>query len=173
MRNHPMPFSIFVTLSVGLALACGSHSEPTQPLNFANGLLNMSISENWVLLRATDSEVVYEHSTLGEARLRLEDESQHDFGGPLTVVAVKSIVGKELNGTYGGVRTRISLPGNAMIDYARELNEDGELLHSQNWVVAKPYGIGTIQRVAITLSMPKALRADPAILSLIESLDKL
>ncbi len=172
MRNHPILFSIVVTVSAALALACGSHPEPTQPVNFGNGLLSMSISESWVLLRGTESEVVYEHPTLGEVRLSLEDETRDDFGIPLSVAAVKSIVGKELNHDYGGVRTRVSLSGNAMIDYARELIEDGEVLHTQNWVVAKPSGIGSILRVAITLNMPEELQSEPALLSLIETLDK-
>jgi hypothetical protein len=172
MRNHPTLFSIVVSVSAALTLACGSDPEPTQSVNFGDGLLRMSISESWVLLRATQSEVVYEHPTLGEVRLSLEDETRSDFDIPLTVTAVKSIVGRELNGAYGGVRSRVSLSGNAMIDYARELVEDGEVFHSQNWVVAKPYGVGSILRVAITLNVPEELRSDPAVLSLIESLDK-
>jgi len=172
MRNHPILFSIVASAFAALALACGSPAEPTQLVDFGNGLLSMSISESWVPLRTTRSEAVYEHPTLGEVRLSLEDESRHDFGMPLTVSAVKSIVGTELNGTYGGVRTRFSLGGNAMIDYERELTEDGEALHSQNWVVAKPAGVGSILRVAISLNVPEELRSEPAVLSLIESLDQ-
>ena len=131
----------------------------------------MELSDKWVLARSSDKQALYKHPELGNVRLTIENQTR-DYGTPMTVAAVKSAVGTELNMAYGGVVTRISLSGNALIHYARDLEEGGKNLHTQNWVVARPHGYGGIARVAITLKVPDQAKADPAVASLIQSLDK-
>ncbi len=77
MRNHPILFSILASVFAALTLACWSHPEPTQLVDFGDGLLSMSISESWVPLRTTRSEALYEHPSAEEApSLRSAQDAQ-------------------------------------------------------------------------------------------------
>jgi len=162
-----------VVLCSWAALACGGGDEmPTQAVQFGRGMLDMSIGDVWQLESASDEARVYVHRDYEELRLELEGITE-EFGHPLRVSDVKSIIGKELNRTYGGVSTRVSLGGNAMIKYHRDLiDEYDDAIRTEDWVLAKPTGQGDITRIEISLRMPEALRANPKIAALIEQLDR-
>ena len=166
-------FRVFVGASLLLcAVACGGRDDvPTQAVQFGRGMLDMSIGDVWQLESASDEARVYVHRDYEELRLELEGITE-EFGHPLRVSDVKSIIGKELNRAYGGVSTRVSLGGNAMIKYHRDLiDEYDDAIRTEDWVLAKPTGQGDITRIEISLRMPEALRANPKIEALIEQLD--
>ncbi len=83
----------------------------------------MAISELWELESSTDEGRVYFHREHEDLRLHFVAWTEN-VGQPMRVTDVKSIVGRELNGRYGGVSTRVSLGGNAMITYTRERTDE-------------------------------------------------
>ncbi len=86
-------------------------------------MLDMAISELWELESSTDEGRVYFHREHEDLRLHFVAWTEN-VGQPMRVTDVKSIVGRELNGRYGGVSTRVSLGGNAMITYTRERTDE-------------------------------------------------
>jgi len=132
----------------------------------------MVISDLWELEKSTDEGRVYIHKELEDVRLHFSSVTE-DFGNPLRVTDVKSLIGRELNLKYGGVSTRVSLGGNAMIKYTRAaLDDAGGEVRQEEWVVAKPVGHSDIARVEISLRIPVHAESHPSIPILIEGLDK-
>jgi len=83
------------------------------------------------------------------------------------------MIGKELNVEYGGVSTRVSLGGNAMIKYSRDVTDEyDDVLRREEWVLVKPIGHGDLTRVELSLRIPAATWRDAAIPVLVERLDK-
>ncbi len=164
-------FSVFSIVLLALsAVACDS-TPPGQPINFANGILNMQISPDWVLQRDTGERAFYKHAQMEDVKLSFENETA-DFGAPMTVGAVRGVIGSELNLRYGGVDARLGYGGCAVLTYPRKLTEGRKQLYTKNWVVAHPYGYGAIARVAITLQVPDGHQATPEFQSLVEMLDR-
>ena len=153
-------------------LGCGAGDErPTQAVQFGHGMLDMSIADAWQLESADEESRVYVHRDYEALRLELAGITE-EFGHPLRVVDVKSLIGKELNRIHGGVSTRVSLGGNAMIKYTSDLiDEYDDAIHTEDWVLAKPTGQGDITRIEISLHIPEDLRTHPKIAALIEQLD--
>lgn len=152
-----------------VAAGCSSKA-PEQPLTFNDGILDMSISQDWVLLRDAGKKAWFKHAVLDDVKLSFEDQTE-DLGQPLTVSAVRGMIGSELNLKHGSVNARFGLGGCAVLSYARELDE-GDPVFTQNWVVAHPYGYGAVARVAITLSAPPGRQATTEFQELIEVLDR-
>lgn len=173
-----MPFRIVRSVLVLAACAallsgCSEEPEPTQRVQYGTDLLDMVISDRWALESSTPDEHVYRHKDVDDVRLRLSNQVE-DFGQPLRIPQVKAIVGKELNMTYGGVSTRVSLGGNAMIKYTR-FSDDADLseaMRLEEWVLAKPTGHSEILRVEISLQIPPESEEDPALPSIIHTLDQ-
>ncbi len=164
-----VPFLILLALLVG---ACSTQSAPSKPVQMDYEMLDMLISEDWQLETAEPQNLVYTHNGLANVSLHFSSRLD-EFGSPLQVAHVKSMIGKELNRQYGGVRTRISLGGNAMVDYSRDLVDDDDVsLRAREWVVAKPVGHGDIVRVLISLQSPATAETDTSISEMIEVLDK-
>ena len=161
-----------VSLLAVVAACSGQDEVPTQAVQFGYGMLDMSIGDVWQLESASDEARVYVHRDYEELRLELEGITE-EFGHPLRVTDVKSIIGKELNGIHGNVSTRVSLAGNAMIKYHRDvIDEYDDAIHTEDWVLAKPTGQGDITRIEISLRIPEDLRTNPKIPALIEQLDR-
>ena len=161
-------------MALGLALwvAGCSADRPTRVVQFGQEMLDMVIWEDWVPETVESQSRVYTHAKLENVRLHISSRLD-DFGTPLQVTHVKSIVGKELNRTYGGVLTRVSLCGNALIDHSREIvGEDDDRIRVQEWVIARPVGYGHIARVLISLQIPPSAQAEPSIPEMIDALDK-
>ena len=171
------PITAGIVLSLLLIGLFGCKAkEPTQSVNFDGGMLTMVISQSWKPAwpeedEETDASLFYEHAQHRDVRLSFENQFD-EFGSPLQVPAVKSIIGKELNGRFGGVIARVSLGGNAMLKYPREIERDEEAYYTENWVLARPHGWGNIARVAVTLEVPAAQRQKPDIQELIATLDR-
>ena len=153
-----------------LFISCTSES-PTRKVSLSHGMLEMVISESWKLETTDSQSRVYTHVSHDDARLHISSQLE-EFGSPMRVVHVKAMIGKELNLEFGGVRTRVSLGGNAMMDYSREVLVDDAPLHAREWVLARPVGFSDIARVLISLQVPPARQSDPSILEMIEILDK-
>ena len=162
--------ALSIALLLLSAVACDS-TPPGQPINFANGILNMSISPDWVLQRDTGDRAYYTHAQLEDVKLSFENQTA-DFGSPMTVGAVRGAIGSELNLRYGGVDARLGYGGCAVLTYPRKVTEGRKQVYTKNWVVAHPYGYGAIARVAITLQVPDGQQATPEFQSLVEMLDR-
>ena len=128
MRNPTIGRSLFALLvcALGLggvsALGCGK-PEPVQPVNFHDGRLSMGIAPAWVLQRDSGTKTFYQLAGAKGVRLSFEDQTQ-DWGTPLTLAAVRSAIGSELNLAYGGVTARLSYSGNALLSYARRSRDN-------------------------------------------------
>jgi len=154
------------------SFGCGGDPEPTRRVQIGQGLLDMVISDLWELEESTEEGRVYIHKEFENVRLHFSSDTE-DFGNPLRVTDVKGLIGRELNLKYGGVSTRVSLGGNAMIKYTRTvLDDDGAELRLEEWVVAKPVGHSDIARVEISLRIPAQAENHPSIPALIEGLDR-
>ncbi len=160
-------FSLFATFA---ALGC-SKPEPVQSVYFNDGILNMSISEKWVLQRDTGKKAYYRYGGSDHIRLSFEDETM-DFGTPMSVQAVRGAIGSELNLRHGGVTARIGFGGTAVLSYERHAKDGSKKAFTQNWVVAHPYGYGAVARVAITLKVPDGEQGTPEFQALVAALDK-
>ena len=172
MYRTSMSRTLAIVFSAIVLFACSSEDEPTRSVQFGEGLLDMAISDAWELESSTDAGRVYTHKDLDEVRLHFEGRTE-DLGQPVNLVGVKGMVGKELNRAYGGVSTRVSMGGNAMIRYKREvMDEYDEPLHSEEWVLVKPVGFSDMARVEISLRMPAGSVGHPKIPELMDRLDK-
>ena len=171
-----MSISSCLRLSLALWLAAAltacSGSEPTRVVQLDEGRLEMAISEDWELESSSPLDRVYSHKEIENLRLHIGSQID-DYGSPVQVAHVKGVIGKELNLQYGGVTTRVSLGGNAMMSYSRSVSDDsGEELRAQEWVIAKPIGYSHVARVDISLRIPKSAESHPKIAELIDRLDK-
>jgi hypothetical protein len=172
MTIHFYRSLLAVLVLVTASLGCSGDPEPTRRVQLGEGLLDMMISDLWELEETTDEGRVYIHKEFENVRLYFSSSTE-DFGNPLRVTAVKSLIGRELNLKYGGVSTRVSLGGNAMIKYTRTIvDEAGGEVRLEEWVVAKPVGHSDIARVEISLRIPVHAESHPSIPALIEGLDK-
>ena len=172
MRKLSFGFMLPILLLVASVLGCSGNDETTRRVQYGPGLLDMMISDRWELEEETDETRVYVLKELEDVELHLSSSTE-DFGQPLRVVDVKSLVGKELNRQYGGVSTLVSLGGNAMIKYTRSvLDDEEEDVRLEEWVLAKPAGFGEIVRVGISLYIPARVEGNPSIPELIERLDR-
>jgi hypothetical protein len=175
MRNRrPETRRTVLTLGLvacgALALAC-SKPEPVQPVSFHNGRLSLGISPEWVLQRDAGDSAFYRLGDADGVRLVFQDQTR-DYGAPMTVMAVRSSIGSELNLAYGGVDAKLSYSGNAVLCYSRDVDEGRKKIYTRNWVVARPLGYSAVARVAITLKVPSGSEHDPRILALVDSLDR-
>lgn len=171
MRTLLRVSSPILLLPLIALLGCAGE-EPTRPVQFGPGMIDMAIAEAWELEASTEAGRVYVHRDHGDLRLSFDTRTE-TFGQPMRVPEVKSIVGRELNGRYGGVIARVSLGGNAMLRYStQEAGEDARPIHREAWVLAKPVGWGDIARVEIDLRMPAERKDDPAVVELVEQLDR-
>jgi hypothetical protein len=162
------PFALALALT--LALGCGS-KEPEQAISFNDGILNMAISEQWVLQRDSGKKAYWLHGAASDAKLSFEDQTR-DYGTPMSVQGVRSAIGSELNLRYGGVNARLGYGGTAVLSYKRTTKEGSKKMFTQNWVVAHPYGYGAVARVAITLKVPDGQQGTPEFQAIVDSLDK-
>ena len=160
---------IIASFALGASLGCGQ-KEPEQAVHFNKGILNMSISEQWLLQRDSGKKAYYKHGTSPNTKLTFEDQTR-DFGMPMNVQGVRSAIGSELNLRYGGVNARLGYGGNAVLSYQHSMKEGSKKMYTQNWVVAHPYGYGAIARVTITLKVPEGQQATPEFKALVETID--
>ena len=159
------------TISLALAATVGcSQKEPEQPVSFNNGRLNMSISDQWKLQRDSGQKAYYKHGTAPNAKLTFEDQTR-DFGVPMTVQAVRSALGSELNLSYGDVPARLGYGGTAVLSYERQLKEGSKHVHTNNWVVAHPLGYGAVARVEITLKVPDGEQGTAEFQAMVDAID--
>jgi hypothetical protein len=149
---------------------CGSEP-PSQDISFKQGLLEMRIADSWVKMQDKGDWMEFRLPDTEGVRLSFRNKSW-DFGQPATTAAVKSMVGSQLNRRHGGVTSRLTLKGSALLSYAGEKKEGREKVYTHNWVLAKPYGYGFINQVAITLKMPVSQKDSPEIQEAIALLDK-
>ncbi len=157
-------------LALVAALGCDS-GPPPQHVNFADGILNMDISQDWVLQRDGGKKAFYKHGVLEDVKLSFENQTA-DFGTPMNVQGVRSAIGSELNLAYGGVDARLGFGGCAVLTYKRHVKEGRKDVYTHNWVVAHPYGYGAIARVAITLKVPDGRQGTPEFQALVDALDR-
>ena len=158
------------TVAMALAAAVGcSQKQPEQPISFNKGRLNMAISDQWQLQRDGGKKAFYQHAT-SNVKLSFEDQTT-DYGTPMTVQGVRSAIGSELNLRYGGVNARLGFGGNAVLTYERQVDEGRKKVHTQNWVIAHPFGYGAVARVAITLKVPDGEQGTPEFQALVQALD--
>ena len=97
---------------IGFSVACGGNDDPRQPVSFKGDLLRIAISQKWSAQEPVGDMLVFVHPELASVRLSMQDQTE-EIGSPMTVAHVKGFVGRELNRTYGGVLTRVSLSGTA------------------------------------------------------------
>lgn len=169
-RTHSILLVILCLTLV--SIGCGGNAEPTQRVQLGPQLLDMAIDESWELEESTPADRTYSHTRMHDVRLSFSSETE-DIGQPLQVAHVRSLIGKEMNGRYGGVSARVSFGGNAMIKYTRnEVDSDGESVRLEEWVLGKPFGYGGIARVSISLRIPASADGTPEIEALLETLDK-
>jgi hypothetical protein len=153
-------------------VSCTAGDPPTRTVKFDQDMLELSISDVWQLERSTEEGLVFFQNELDDVRLHIAARIE-SFGFPLKLLAVKSLIGKELNLEYGGVSTRVSLGGNAMIKYSPDVTDEyDDALRMEEWVLAKPVGYGDIARVEISLTLPATTQSHSAIPMLVERLDK-
>jgi hypothetical protein len=162
--------SLALALTFSLALGCSS-KEPEQPVSFNDGILNMAISDQWVLQRDGGKKAYWRHGLASDIKLSFEDQTR-DYGAPMSVQGVRSAIGSELNLRYGGVDARLGFGGNAVLTYKRTTKEGSKKMFTQNWVVAHPYGYGAVARVAITLKVPDGQQGTPEFQAIVDSLDR-
>jgi len=153
-----------------LALGC-SKEEPGQLVIFHDGILNMKLSPDWVLVKDGGKKAYWRHGASGDIKLSFEDQTR-DYGTPMTVQGVRGAIGSELNMKHGGVDARIGLGGTAVLSYKKKVKEGRNQVFTQNWVVAAPYGYGAVARVAITLEVPDGAQGSPEFQSIVDLLDK-
>jgi hypothetical protein len=109
------PFTAILTTLFAVAISVGCDSAPpAQPLNFANGILNMSISQDWVLQRDAGKRAYFKHNMIDGVKLSFENQTA-DFGAPMSVGAVRGAIGSELNLRYGGVEAKLGYGGCAIL----------------------------------------------------------
>jgi hypothetical protein len=152
------------------ALGC-AEKEPERAIDFSNGTLHMVLSERWVLQHDAGRKAFYKLGGEDDVKLSFEDETE-DFGQPLTVPAVKGMIGSELNLRYGSVNARLGLGGSAVLSYAHTQEDGNSKFYTQSWVVAKPFGHSAVARVAITLRVPEGRQNTPEFQALVETLDR-
>ncbi len=166
---------LLVGLLLGLAfgaVGCSGDEAPTRPVTLGNRL-DMVIADAWELEGGDARSLVFVHRELGEVRLHIAAHEEEFPGGPLTVQSVKSTLGRDLNLQYGGVVSRISMGGNAMIRYARDVTDEyDDTLRSEEWVLARPAGYQQIARIQISLQMPPEAAGDPRVAEIVEALDR-
>ena len=165
-------FRLSVALSLcAMLIGCGS-DEPTRVVQFDEGRLEMAISEDWELEISSLLDRVYAHNEIDNLRLHIVSRID-DYGSPLQVPHIKGVIGKELNLQYGGVTSRVSLGGNAMMRYTRSVaDESGEEMRAEEWVIARPIAYSHVARVDISLRIPTTAQSHPSIATLIDRLDK-
>ncbi len=170
--SKPIALSVasFFLFTAFAALGC-SKPEPVQSVYFNDGILNMSISDKWVLQRDAGKKAYYRYGDSDHIRLSFEDQTM-DFGTPMSVQAVRGSIGSELNMRYGGVTARLGYGGTAVLSYKRKAKEGSKKAFTQNWVVAHPYGYGAVARVAITLKVPDGEQGTAEFQALVAALDK-
>ena len=153
-------------------VACSDEPAPTLRIAYGADLLDMQVSDRWTLESSDDAEDVYVHRDFFDLRLHVTGHVE-EFGQPLGVRNVKSIIGRELNLEHGGVTARVSLGGNALLSLARqEVDEYDEPVHVEHWVIARPVGHGDVARVELQLRMPEERRADPKLAPIVDALDR-
>lgn len=170
--------SAIVLAAFGLmATGVGCEKEvPMQTIRGDEGMLSMAIDRGWVPGEVDEDEeevgLVFRHPRFSNLQLSVEDRVEN-FGQPLKVLQVKSMLGKQLNSIHGGiVNTKVSLGGNAMIHWAHEVEQDDEMIYTENWVIARPHGWGNIVRAQITLAMPPTMKGRPEVQEMIDALAK-
>jgi hypothetical protein len=164
-------FALLLAAPLAASMGCGESGPPPQPINFANGILNMSISQDWVLQRDAGKRAYYKHRALDGVKLSFENQTA-DYGTPMTVGGVRGAIGSELNLRYGGVEAKLGYGGCAVLSYKRKVQEGSKNLYTQNWVVAHPYGYGAVARVAITLEAPDGHQSTPEFQEIVSVLDR-
>jgi hypothetical protein len=152
------------------ALAC-QKEEPGQPVSFNEGILNMEISNQWVLVKDAGKKAHWRHGSSENIKLSFEDQTR-DYGTPMSVQGVRGAIGSELNLQHGGVSARLGYGGSAVLSYKKKVTEGSKQMFTQNWVVAHPYGYGAVARVAITLKVPDGEQMKPEFQALVDTLDK-
>lgn len=155
-----------------LLFGCSADEEPTVRVQLGGDVLDMAISDQWEREEGGQEHRIYRHKRYGEVRLHLSSELE-DVGSPLLVPHVKEMIGKELNREFGGVSTRVSMGGNAMIKYTR-LDEDeyGDARRREEWVIARPVGRSDVLRVSISLWIPESAESYEGLPELISTLDR-
>ena len=84
---------------------------------------------------------------------------------------MRGLFGRELNLQYGGVDARITYEGNALLMFDRVDDQGAEPAFVRSWVLARPVGIGWVERADVVLRLPASQRDDPAARALVETLD--
>lgn len=167
-------FVLFVGALAALVgtLGCSDDPPPTQQIGYGADYLDMQISDRWTLESSDESEDVYVHADFFDVRLHVTARVD-EFGQPLQVSQIRSIIGRELNSEHGGVTARTSLGGNAMLSLARQdVDEYDEPVHIEHWVLARAVGHGDIARIELSLRMTPERRADPKVAPIVEALDR-
>jgi hypothetical protein len=168
-RNTFVTTLAAAALSIGLG-GCGA-KEPTQTVEFGDGNLQIELAESWIESGRGDREMSFRHPQVPGAELRLEQRSEDTGAFALTVPAVKSQIGSHYNRKYG-VTSRMTLPGNALITFDRELEEGGDWYFQRQWIVATPRnGSGYVLRVDATLRVPLDQAKAESTLGLAEGID--
>ena len=152
--------------------ACGESSGPVQQLHWLEGLLHVSISQDWEGVHAERDLMAFMNRSLPEISLVMENKSETWDGPPIPTSAVKSIIGSDLNLEFGGVTARMTFNGNGFSSYPWSYVEDNEAFDTENWVLSRmTRGDQFIARVDFTLKFPAALKGDPAIADMTKQLD--
>ena len=166
------PLLLLLALPLLPVIVAGCSAEPpSQLVRFNEGLLHMKLDDTWVRMQDLGTSMKFGLPGSDDITLSFEDKSSN-FGMPLTVPAVKSMIGSDLNRQYGQVKARLTLKGSALLTYPREKREGRDEVYTHNWVLAKPYGTGIIMRVDITLRTPVSQKDAPQVQELIAVLDK-
>lgn len=152
--------------------ACTAEKEPTVRVQLGQSALDMMISDQWKREESSTESRSYRHKRFTGVELHLSSEVE-DLGSPLLVPHVKELIAKELNRRFGGVSTRVSLGGNAMIKYSRMDEDDyGDSRRREEWVIAKPVGFSEVLRVSISLRIPEVAESYEGLPALISALDR-
>lgn len=170
MHRHTFVMTLAAAaLSLGIG-GCASQ-EPTRTVEFGDGQLRLELPESWSATERGDREASFRHAEVPSARLVLEQAS-HDTGAfALTVPAVKGQIGSYYNRKFA-VKSRMTLKGNALITFDRELEEGGDWYFQRHWVVATPRnGSGYVLRVDATLRVPLTQAKAESTLGLLEQID--
>ncbi|MFK7896652.1 MAG: hypothetical protein AB8G23_12500 [Myxococcota bacterium] len=160
------------TFLLSLALGCEGEAPDAFRVQLDQGALDMKLSNEWGLKEGGQTRRVYVHQRMTGVELHLVTDRE-DMGAPLLVPHVKELIGKELNRKYGGVSTRVSLGGNAMIRYTRNTEDEvGDPLRREEWVLAKPVGRSEVQRVEISVLIPEVAEHYSGLPAVLAALDK-